>query len=455
MATQTRSTRRAPLAPMPPGHPILGHLPERWRDPLGLFSRSQQRLGDVVRYRMGTIFVEQFTRPEHVGHILVDAKDVYVKGTVWDKLRPLIGNGVVTADGESWRRQRRLAQPAFHHSQLDALGTVMVSTIAATLDGWRAADGPVPLFTELRSMTLRVVIRALFGTELDAEIPEVADAFVAALEVSNRRIVSPVPYAPWLYRLPSPNNLTFRRAEQRLSRTVDTIIDRRSAIVDQPADLLGALIQAQLAEEDAISHELLHDEVMTFLLAGFETSATTMTWALDLLSRHPTAWSRLADEVAEVLGDRTPSPADLPRLRYTRAVVEETLRLRPALWAIPRMAASEDVVAGYRVPKGDLVVVVPYVTHRHPEFWTDPEVFDPARFLPERRRSIARWAYFPFGAGQRQCLGRDFALMEGVLLLAMTSQRFSQPDGVGPASQPDPYVTLRPSGDVPIRLRPR
>jgi len=193
MATQTRSTRRAPLAPMPPGHPILGHLAQRWHDPLGLFSRSQQRLDDAVRSRMGTIFVEQFTHPEHVGHILVDAKDVYVKGTVWDKLRPLIGNGIVTAEGESWRRQRRLAQPAFHHSQLDALGAVMVGTIAATLDRWRAVGGPVLVFTELRAMTLRVVIRALFGTELDAEIPEVAEAFVAALEVSNRRIVSPVP----------------------------------------------------------------------------------------------------------------------------------------------------------------------------------------------------------------------------------------------------------------------
>jgi len=331
----------------------------------------------------------------------------------------------------------------------------MVNTIAATLDRWRAVSGPVPLFTDLRAMTLRVVIRALFGTELDAEIPEVAGAFVAALEVSNRRIVSPVPYTPWLYRLPSPNNITFSRAQQRLSRTVGTIIERRSAIVDQPPDLLGALIRAQLAEEGAISLELLHDEVMTFLLAGFETSATTMTWALDLLSRHPIALTVLADEVFDVLGNRTPSPADLPRLRYARAVVEETLRLRPALWAIPRMAATDDVVGGYRVPKADLVIVVPYVTHRHPEFWTDPEIFDPARFLPEHRRRIARWAYFPFGAGQRQCLGRDFALMEAVLLLAMTAQRFSKPEGLGPLPQPDPYVTLRPSGNVPMQLRPR
>ena len=197
---------------------------------------------------------------------------------------------------------------------------------------------------------------------------------------------------------------------------------------------------------------------MTFLLAGFETSATTLTWALDLLSRHPIVWSHLADEVFDVLGHRTPSPGDLPRLRYARAVVEETLRLRPALWAIPRMAARDDLVGGYRVPKGDLVVVVPYVTHRHPEFWTDPEGFDPARFLPEHRRRIAHWA-FPFGAGQRQCLGRDFALMEAVLLLAMTAQRFSQPEGVRrhlPPDHlpPDPYVTLRPSDNVPIRLRP-
>jgi cytochrome P450 len=445
---------------MPPGHWLLGHLKQRRRDPLRLFSASQQMLGDVVRYRMGYIYVEQFiTHPDQVRHVLVDAKDIYAKGEIWDKLKPLVGNGIVTADGEDWKRQRRLAQPVFQHARLEPTCVMMTEAIADVLEGWHASgEGKktIALFSELRKLTLTVVIRALFGTELAKQLPAVAGSFVDALEVINRRIISPTPYLPWLYRVPTPDNLAFHRADNYLNTVVEEIIRRRqSAGESAPTDLLGLIMAAQVAEENQITPRLLRDEVMTLLLAGFETSATTMTWAMCLLQRHAEAWSQMVTEVDLALGGRTPEFGDLAALPYTRAVIEETLRLRPAVWAIPRMAMRTDEVQGFRVPRGDIVVLVPYVTHRHPDFWVDPDKFQPTRFLPPRRAEISRWAYFPFGAGQRKCLGVDFALMEAQLLLAMITQRYWLKSVDQLDVQPDPYVTLRPTGEVPMLVSPR
>ena len=448
-----------PLAPMPPGHWLLGHVKELREDPLRLFTTSRQLLGDVVRYRMGSIYFELFSHPDQVRHVLVDARDIYVKGTIWDKLRPLVGNGLVTADGQDWKRQRRLAQPAFQHGQLEPICMIMTETIAEALEGWHAPGHglhTIALFSELRKLTLSVVIRALFGTELAPQLPAVADSFVTALEVTNRRMISPIPYLPWLYRMPTRDNLAFRRAAGYLSKVVDEIIRRRESTTEPAStDLLALIMAAQLAEENHTSPRLLRDEIMTLLLAGFETSATTMTWAICLLERHPEAWSRMVTEVDLALDGRTPQFRDLVTLPYTRAVLEETLRLRPAPWAIPRMATRADEVGGFRVPHGDIVALVPYVTHRHPDFWVDPEQFEPTRFLPASRTGINRWAYFPFGAGQRKCLGMDFALMEAQLTLAMIAQRYQlqSPDQLD--VRPDPYVTLRPAGEVPMLVSAR
>jgi cytochrome P450 len=444
---------------MPPGHWLLGHLKERRRDPLRLFSASQQLLGDVVRYRMGYIYVEQFSHPDQVRHVLVDAKDIYVKGTIWDKVKPLVGNGLVTAEGEDWKRQRRLAQPVFQHGRLEPICMIMTEVIADVLEGWNAprqGSKTIALFSEMRKLTLTVVIRALFGTELARQLPAVAGSFVTALEVINRRIISPAPYLPWLYQVPTRDNRAFRRAVRYLNAVVEEIIRRRRS-VGEPAstDLLALIMAAQVAEENQISPELLRDEIMTLLLAGFETSATTMTWAICLLERNPEAWSRLVAEVDLALSGRKPQFDDLAALPYTRAVLEETLRLRPAKWASPRMATRVDEVRDFQVPRGDIVILGPYVTHRHPDFWVDPEQFEPTRFLPANRTGMHRWAYFPFGAGQRKCLGMDFALMEGQLTLAMIAQRYRLQSPNKLDVRPDPYVTLRPTGEVPMLVSAR
>ena len=443
----------APLAPMPPGHWLLGHLPERRTNPFGLYLGAQRQLGDVVRYRMGYVRVHQLTHPDHVRHVLTEP-DAYDKGDSWAPTEPLIGKGLATADGELWRRQRRIAQPAFTHDRLAGLVTTMTTATAAVLDRWAATPGQVvPVLEEMRALALRIVLRSLLGSRIDDQAPTIGRDFAEALGVTDRRFTSLLPLRAQL-ALPTRDNRRFDRALTALDAVVERVVAQHEEQPPDEPDLLGALVAATRDELGEVDRRQLRDEVMTLMLAGFETTANALTWAFVLLDSAPAVAERLRHEVDTVLAGRPPGMADLERLGYTRAVVEEVLRLRPPLWAIPRVALRDDEVDGFHIPAGDLVILVPYVTHRHLDFWPDPEAFDPDRFAPERRRSVSRWAYFPFGGGKRVCLGQHFALMEAQVVLAMVVARFTL-QGVGPAPEPDPYVTLRPTGDVPMRLTPR
>jgi cytochrome P450 len=454
------SASRLPLAPMPRGHWLWGHLRERETDPLGLFLRGRAQLGDVVRYRMGPVHVEQLSHPDHVKHVLADASARYTKGDIFAKTRPLVGNGLLTAEGEFWKRQRRLSQPAFHKDRLALLASVMTHATAETLATWEApvsAGKPLPVFTEMMRLTLTVVVRALFGLDVSGKTQTLGDAFTQALEVTNRRIISPLPYLPQLYRLPTRDNQTFARAQATLNGIVEGLItERRARGAQADEDLLGMLMTAADADTgDAFDDLQLRDEVMTLLLAGHETTATALAWTFHLLEQNPEQEALLHEEVDRELGGRMPTLADLPRLRYTGCVFEEAMRLYPPIWALPRTPHEDDEVGGYRIPKGDIVVLVPYVTHRHPDFWPDPERFDPTRFLPEASRQRPRWAYLPFGGGQRQCIGNHFAMMEAQFILAMVAQRFRLRGVPGVPVLPEPLLTLRPKGPLPMHARRR
>jgi len=441
----------APLAPTPPAHGLLGHLRERRDDPLGLYLGSQRALGDVVRYRMAYLRVHQLTHPDHVRHVLTAPGDAYGKGDTWDRTKPLIGQGLATAEGELWRRQRRIAQPSFTHDRLESLAATMTACTQVVLDRWTAAPGQtVPVFDEVRTLALRIVLRCLFGADIDDRVELLSREFTTAMEVTDRRIVSVLPRR-LLEAAPTRDNRAFRRSLASLDEVVSSLIAARESRPADRGDLLGALMAATRDELGVLDRRQLRDEVMTLLLAGFETTANALTWAFVLLDSAPEVAGRLRAETDLVLDGAVPTAAHLPRLVYTRAVVEEVLRLRPPLWGIPRVALREDVVGGYRIPAGDLVVLLPYVTHRHRDFWTDPDAFDPTRFLPERRREVSRWAYFPFGGGKRICLGQHFALMEAQLVLAMVVSRVDL-HRTGPVPAEDAYVTLRPSGHVPMRV---
>ncbi len=438
---------------MPPGHWLWGHLTERTNNPLGLYLNARQQLGDVVRYRMGHIFVEQLTHPTHVKHVLADNCARYSKGTVFDKTRPLVGNGLLTSEGSFWKRQRRLAQPAFHKERIASLSGMMTDTLTETLQGWEAAASagqPLPMVQELMRLTLTVAVRALFSAEVREHAHTMGEAFTRALAITNERIISPLPYLPALYRLPTPKNRAFLRDVATLDSIVlDIIRQRRTA--DETNDLLGMLMASRDADTgESMDDTQLRDEVMTLVLAGHETTAAGLAWTFHLLDQNPEVAATLKEEVDTVLGGRTPTVEDLPRLRYAACVFEEAMRLYPPIWAIPRVPLEDDVVDGYLIPKGDIVILVPYVTHRHPEFWPEPERFEPTRFLPENSQERPRWAYLPFGGGQRQCVGNAFSMMEAQFTLAMVAQRFTLRGVPGVPVVPEPLVTLRPRGPMPM-----
>ncbi|MCW2802267.1 MAG: hypothetical protein QOF52_2629 [Propionibacteriaceae bacterium] len=449
----------APLAPMPPGNLVWGHLVQRARRPLGLCVDSQASHGDVVRYRMGSTYVNQVTHPDGMQHVLVDARSRYVKGTVFDKTRPMLGNGLLNSEGEEWKHQRRRLQPAFGHRQLDTLAETMTAAIDGVLKEWKSvADSgePLQLFPALEHLTLTVVLRSLLGGDLDRNAADIGDAFSVAFDVTNRRIRSVAPYWPRMYDLPTPANRSFHRAQGTLDGLVAEVVARRrgAGSDSQPDDLLGLMISAAGADVDGGNSQELHDQVMTMVSAGHETTATALTWLFYLLDRHPDVNEEVFVEVEEVLGDRMPTAADLPKLGYLRRVVQETLRLYPSVWALPRLAVEDDEIGGYRIPRGDIVLLVPYVTHRHPDFWSNPDEFDPDRFLPAARQDAHLWSYIPFGSGPRRCIGDNFAMMEAQLILAMVTQRFRLRGLSDEPVEADASVTLRPRGPVPMQIEP-
>jgi cytochrome P450 len=428
------------------------------RDPLGCLERDWHTYGDIGCVRVGPLRHYFVIHPDHVQHVLQERNRNYVKGPIIARTKVLIGEGLFTSEGDFWRRQRRLAQPAFHRARIAAFADMMTACGRDMLDSWAgaAASGTTfDLAAETSRVTLRVVGKALFSLDLQGEAASVGQALVEALDFVTHRTFNLLVPSMWV---PTGRIRRFRRALAVLDDMVLRIVHERRRASDPSAaqDLLGMLIAARDEETgEGMTDRQLRDEVMTFVLAGHETTAVSLAWIWYLLARHPAVEHRLRDEVATTLGGRTPTLDDLPRLPYARMVVEESMRLYPPLWAFGRQALEEDQIGGYRIAAGAPLNVIPWLTHRHPDFWPDPGCFDPERFAPERAAARHRFAYLPFSGGPRLCIGSEFALMEAVLLLAMTVQRYriALADPERPIV-PDVKVTLRPRGGIPVRIRP-
>ncbi|MBF5042914.1 cytochrome P450 [Aggregicoccus sp. 17bor-14] len=442
--------------PGPRGAPLLGCLREMQKDPLTFLVSQARAHGDVVQFPIGPRRITLLVGPDAIRHVLQDNARGYDKQTPgFNVVRELLGQGLLTSEGDFWLRQRRLAQPAFHRQRLASFAHTMASeaqTLAEALLQ-RRGQGPFDVAEGLSRLALRVASLTLFGAEMDEEAAEVGRVLPEMQELANARIMNPLspPRA-----LPTPGNRRADRAIATLDRVVHGIIaERRKQGADARADLLSLLMEAQDADTgERMSDVQLRDEVMTLLLAGHETSASGLTWAVALLSRHPDVRRRLQQEAAEVCaGGRLPGVEDLPRLAYTRRVVDEVLRLFPPAWIFSRSAIAADTVAGYALPARSLVLLSPYVTHRHPGLWDNPEGFDPERFLPERERERPRFAYFPFGGGPRLCIGNQFALMEMVLVLATLATRVRLDLEPGRPFFPGPAITLRPRPGVWVTAR--
>ncbi len=429
---------------------MLRHAWSMRSDPLRFLVDAAAELGDIVEFPIPgqpTFFVND---PAAVQRVLRDNHRAYGKRTVqYDTLSVLTGQGLLTADLDRWRENRRIQQPAFHHRALAPLADTVVEATDRLLARWgRVPPGAlIDVDAAMMQSALEVVGAALFSADLESSARALVDAVLGALAEVVSRAQNPlaVPLG-----IPSPGNRRLAASIDVIEASVNELIAARRSRSDG-ADLLGLLVGSGLSDEQ------IRDEVVTTLVAGHETVASALTWAWVLLSGDPAATAWLTQEVDEVLGEgpaaRAPSWADYPALTRTRAVVDETLRLYPPAWVITRRAVEDDVLAGVAIPEGALIIISTFALHRHPEAWPAAERFDPTRFTAARLAADQRQSYIPFGAGPRLCIGRDFALVEATLMIARISQRYVLRSEATP--QPHALVTIRPRGGLRMRLERR
>ena len=447
-----------PPPPDGPGRFIpYGDLQALRHSPLHALCRVAQRYGDVFTYPVGFWTVYVVTEPAGVKHVLQDNHRNYHKQTFQYRLLGLVtGNGLLSSDGDFWFRQRRLAQPAFHRERLQRVGRLTIEATTAMLDRWdalAARGAPLDLDGEMMRLTLAIVGAALFSVDLSREADTLSRAALATLDHVARRARYPLAPPP---RVPTPGNRRFIAAVRTLDEAIFALIAARRAADAPGDDLLAMLMQARDTETGAgMSDRQLRDEIITFLIAGHETVASALVWAWYLLSLHPAVERTLHAELDGALAGRPPTMDDLPRLPYTGSVVDETLRLYPPSWLSTRRTIAADTIGGRHIPAHALVVMSPYVTHRRPDAWPNPEGFDPERFTPAAKAARHRFAYFPFGGGPHLCIGNTFALVETQLIIATVAQRYALALVPGQRIEVAPLVTLRPRYGLHVHLRRR
>lgn len=422
------------------------------RDPLAFVRRISQDYPDIASFRLGPERVALPTHPEFIRDIVVTQARRFVKGRGRQLARALLGEGLLTSEGELHRRQRRLVQPAFQRQRVAAYGPTMVAEAERQAAQWQ--DGSVvDMSQEMAGLTLRIVARTLFHTEVHTESDEIR----SLRQVLQVPATMTMPLASLLARLPLPANRRFRQARARLNAMLYRLIDERRASGEDHGDILSMLLRAQDDEGDGhgMSATQVRDEMLTLLLAGHETTATALTWTWYVLSQHPQVEATLHEELARVLGGRLPGVDDLPDLPYSRMVLTEVMRLYPPAWLMTRRTLDTYAIGDYELPPNTFIMISPYVMHHQARYFTDPERFDPQRWTAERQALLPRFAYFPFGGGPRQCIGEGFAWQEALLLLATLAQQWQMRLLPGHPVVPLALVTLRPKYGLRMALQRR
>jgi cytochrome P450 len=412
--------------PSVPGLPVIGVLPQLLRNPIKFFVNTLHRNDGIATVNVGPVKIYLLSRPDYVDYMLrTNSKNFTKEGGLWDTLRMAIGNGLAASDGNLWLRQRQMMQPHFNRGRLAGLISLMTGAIKEELDRLQvetASGRRVEIPAEMARMSMRIIVRTMFGTNIE---PEEVQKFSRIADTIQRHLSKRI----WLFYLPQWLSSTVDRGYWRnmaeLDEIVYRLIDRAARENDRSDTLISMLLDAQDEETGArMDHKQLRDEALTIFLAGYETVATACSWAFYILSQHPDVERKLRTEVEEKLQGAIPQFEDLAKLEYTRCVFQETMRIHPPVWLIPRTASQDDVIGGYLIPAKSVVAVVTYAVHHDPKVWESPERFDPERFTPARSEGRPPSTYLPFGVGPRQCIGNNFALLEGALLLSMLVQRF-------------------------------
>lgn len=437
--------------PGPPGRPLVGHLPDFARDTLGFVERCAREYGDVTRFRLGRWEAWLLAHPDLVGRILVLEQGNFIKHRFfWRHVDAIFGRGLLTNEGEPWLHQRRLVQPAFRHERVARYGEVMIDKTLRRLAGWRDGESR-DIRAEMTSLTFEIVAKVLFDAEVAEDVAEIADAFDTGIDEIARRFRRPIRIPD---AVPIPGNLRYRRAVARMDALIYRMIREHREGAAGGDDLLSGLLEARDETGAPMPERQIRDEVITLLLAGHETTALALTWAWWLLSEHPADADRLAEEARAVMGTGDPRVEDLRRLEWAERVAKEAMRLRPPAYSFGREALEPIEIGGWRAAAGTTFFVFPWLLHRDPRWFDDPLAFRPDRWTEAMEAELPRYAYLPFGAGPRICVGRGFAMMELGLILATIARDWRLTWEGGPPA-PFPSITLRPTARLRARIARR
>lgn len=440
----------------PPGEPFFGHLRYTTANPLPYYLQLREQFGDYIRFSTFpapmTFHWYHLTHPAAAERILQTNQKNYSKGEFFLRsVRLLAGENLFSAEGDAWLRRRRLYQPVLHRNVTNKFGSLMVCCIDDLLTRWeREKPETVDLHHELVTLSLTVVARALFSSDLADE----AEAFTAAvrdvLKFVNYKMNTPFSQPLWL---PTPRNRFYKNAREQMLRTVKRMVAERRLRGVAARDLLDILLSARDEETGlGFSDDDVVNEAIILLVAGHDTVAAALAWTFYLLSQNPLEDTKFFDEVCAALKGAYPDVSSLEKMPYTRMIFEESMRLYPPAWGQPRQAIEEDVIEGYHLPKGAVISLAQWVTHRHPDFWDEPERFCPERFTPGAAAQRPKFAYFPFGGGARVCIGQYFGMLEGLLILSALGQKYRFELVANRQVEPDATFTLIPKSGLPMRL---
>lgn len=434
----------------------MGNLAAFREDPIRMLTDVQREYGDVARQRLGPYLVHSVTHPEGVRHVLQGNYKSYSRGRFYENFKLFFGEGLLTTDGEYWRRHRRMAQPLFHRKAVEGCADTATAAIGAMLDRWHRGHGrgePVELVGEMMHVSLSILGRIVFNRDFSGYSRVITPSVLVGLKtmMPQGNLNDFVPR--WV---PTPYNRRLTGAQNTLRDVMHRVIGEHEVAGDGTIDLITLLRSGKDPETGrGLTDQELHDEVMTMFMAGHETTGNGMAWTLYAVAEHPEVRDRLEAEVDEVLDGRPPTVDDLAKLPYTRMVVDESLRLYPPIWCYTRDPIADDEIGGYHIPAGSSIFLSPYVTQRHPAFWDDPETFDPERFAPGRAEARPPFSYFPFGGGSRKCIGFHLALLQMQLVTAMVAQRFRVETVRGHPVEYGRMVALRPAHGIRATLRRR
>ena len=420
-------------------------------NPIVLFQQLAHDYGDIAHYKLAWNHIVFLNHPDYIREVLVVQNDNFIKERTVQRTRMLLGEGMITSEGVEHRQQRQVAQPAFHRQRIPEYARAIVEEAVRMRDGWRDGEQR-DIAVDMMHLTLNVVARTLFATDLREETRELADAINRIMGLYNFLVM--LPAAEWLVHLRPPGLAAFVRARKRIDAVVYRMIEAHRRERRDSGSLLDLMLAAA-PERTRASEQALRDQVITIFLAGYETVANALSWTWYLLSQNPGCERRFHDEIDRELQGKRPGFEDVPRLRYVEMVLAESMRLYPPAWAMGRSARNDFQLGDFFLPAKTTVLISQFVTHRDSRFFPDPLRFDPERFTPEAKARRAKFTYFPFGAGFRQCIGESFAWMEGVLLLATLGQRWKL--GLVPEHrvEPEPLITLRPKFGMQMRIEAR